>query len=49
MPNKGTSITVNITDVVIREEADMKKLADYVAGRLADEMNRQALLRGGTV
>lgn len=49
MPNKGTSITVNITDVVIREEADMKKLADYVAGRLADEMARQALLRGGTV
>uniref|UniRef100_UPI0030EBDBEA phage tail tape measure protein n=1 Tax=Streptococcus agalactiae TaxID=1311 RepID=UPI0030EBDBEA len=31
MPNKGTTITVNITDVVIREEADMKKLADYVA------------------
>ncbi|EPU41622.1 phage tail tape measure protein [Streptococcus agalactiae] len=49
MPNKGTTITVNITDVVIREEADMKKLADYVAGRLADEMARQALLRGGTV
>lgn len=48
MPNKGTTITVNITDVVIREEADMKKLADYVAGRLADEMARQALLRGGT-
>ncbi|MCQ3827011.1 phage tail tape measure protein, partial [Streptococcus agalactiae] len=38
MPNKGTTITVNITDVVIREEADMKKLADYVAGQLADEM-----------
>ncbi|VEF05550.1 phage tail tape measure protein [Streptococcus equi] len=49
MPNKGITITVNITDVVIREEADMKKLADYVAGRLADEMARQALLRGGTV
>lgn len=49
MPSKGTTITVNITDVVIREEADMKKLADYVAGRLADEMARQALLRGGTV
>lgn len=49
MPNKGTTITVNITDVVIREEADMKKLADYVAGQLADEMTRQALLRGGTV
>ncbi|HGA2025804.1 TPA: phage tail tape measure protein [Streptococcus agalactiae] len=49
IPNKGTTITVNITDVVIREEADMKKLADYVAGRLADEMARQALLRGGRV
>lgn len=49
MPNKATTITVNITDVVIREEADMKKLADYVAGRLADEMTRQALLKGGTV
>lgn len=49
IPNKGTTITVNITDVVIREEADMKKLADYVAGQLADEMTRQALLRGGTV
>lgn len=49
MPNKGTTITVNITDVVIREEADMKKLADYVAGRLAAEMARQALLRGGRV
>ncbi|MFT8291147.1 phage tail tape measure protein [Streptococcus agalactiae] len=49
MPSKGTTITVNITDVVIREEADMKKLADYVAGQLADEMTRQALLRGGTV
>ncbi len=39
-------ITITISDVVIREEADLERLAEHVAGRLADELARQKQLKG---
>lgn len=39
-------ITITISDVVIREEADLERLSEHVAGRLADELARQKQLKG---
>lgn len=45
----GTSPTINITisGNTIREEADIIRIADEVAQRIADELQRKAQLRGG--
>ncbi|RMI73796.1 phage tail tape measure protein [Streptococcus iniae] len=40
------SIVVNITDVVIREEADIAKIANEVAYRISEELNRQSQMKG---
>lgn len=39
-------ITITISDVVIREEVDLERLAEHVAGRLAEELARQKQLKG---
>lgn len=45
----GTSPTINITisGNTIREEADIIRIADEVAQRIADELQRKTQLRGG--
>lgn len=45
----GTSPTINITITgnTIREEADIIRIADEVAQRIADELQRKTQLRGG--
>ena len=45
----GTSPTINITisGNTIREEADIIRIADEVAQRIADEIQRRSQLRGG--
>jgi prophage lambdaSa04, tail tape measure protein, family len=45
----GTSptININITGNTIREEADIIRIADEVAQRIADELQRRTQLRGG--
>ena len=45
----GTSPTINITITgnTIREEADIIRIADEVAQRIADEIQRRSQLRGG--
>ena len=45
----GTSPTINITisGNTIREEADIVRIADDVAQRIADELQRKTQLRGG--
>ena len=45
----GTSPTINITisGNTIREEADISRIADEVAQRIADELQRRTQLRGG--
>nr|DAW44482.1 MAG TPA: minor tail protein [Caudoviricetes sp.] len=45
----GTSPTINITITgnTIREEADISRIADEVAQRIADELQRKTQLRGG--
>ena len=45
----GTSPTINITisGNTIREEADIVRIADEVAQRIADELQRKTQLRGG--
>ena len=47
----GTSPTINITisGNTIREEADIIRIADEVAQRIADELQRKTQLRGGFV
>ena len=46
----GTSPTINITITgnTVREEADITRIADEVAQRIADEIQRRSQLRGGT-
>lgn len=44
----GTNITVNISDVVVREEADIDKIANVVASKIAYELKRKQELLGGT-
>ena len=45
----GTSPTINITisGNTVREEADISRIADEVAQRIADELQRRTQLRGG--
>ncbi|CJO53034.1 prophage LambdaSa04%2C tail tape measure protein%2C TP901 family [Streptococcus pneumoniae] len=45
----GTSPTINITITgnTVREEADISRIADEVAQRIADELQRKIQLRGG--
>lgn len=45
----GTSptITITITGNTVREEADISRIADEVAQRIADELQRKTQLRGG--
>ena len=45
----GTSPTINITITgnSVREEADITRIADEVAQRIADEIQRRSQLRGG--
>ncbi|HGK9737794.1 TPA: phage tail tape measure protein [Streptococcus pneumoniae] len=45
----GTSPTINITITgnTVREEADISRIADKVAQRIADELQRRRQLRGG--
>ena len=45
----GTSPTINITITgnTVREEADINRIADEVAQRIADELQRRTQLRGG--
>ena len=46
MGTGGNVINISITDVVIREEADIKRLANQVAERIHDELTRIQSLRG---
>ena len=41
-------INITISGNVIREEADITKIANEVAQRIADELKRKTQLRGGT-
>ena len=45
----GTSPTINITITgnTVREEADISRIADEVAQRIADELQRKTQLKGG--
>ena len=45
----GTSPTINITITgnIVREESDISRIADEVAQRIADELQRKTQLRGG--
>lgn len=45
----GTSPTINITITgnTVREDADISRIADEVAQRIADELQRKTQLRGG--
>lgn len=45
----GGEINITITGNVIREEADITKIANEVAQRIADELQRKTNLRGGTI
>ena len=47
----GTSPTINITITgnTVREEADINRIADEVAQRIADELQRKTQLKGGFV
>ncbi|HFI0464910.1 TPA: phage tail tape measure protein [Streptococcus suis] len=46
LDNVGVNITVNISDVIVREEADIDKLSEIVASRMVDELRRQKGLKG---
>ena len=45
--NTSNSINVNFSEVTIREEADLNRLADAVGTRIAEELQRKTNLRGG--
>ena len=47
MGDNPTNINITITGNVIREEADITRIADQVAQRIADELQRKTQLRGG--
>lgn len=49
MGDSPTNININITITgnVVREEADITRIADEVAQRIADEIQRRTQLRGG--
>lgn len=47
MGENPTNINITITGNVVREEADITRIADQVAQRIADELQRKTQLRGG--
>lgn len=47
MGGNPTNINITITGNVVREEADITRIADQVAQRIADEIQRRTQLRGG--
>lgn len=47
MGDSPTNINITITGNVVREEADITRIADEVAQRIADEIQRRTQLRGG--
>lgn len=47
MGDSATNINITITGNVVREEADITRIADQVAQRIADELQRKTQLRGG--
>lgn len=47
MGENPTNINITITGNVVREEADITRIADQVAQRIADEIQRRSQLRGG--
>ena len=47
MGDSTTNINITITGNVVREEADITRIADEVAQRIADEIQRRNQLRGG--
>ena len=47
MGENPTNINITITGNVVREEADIARIADQVAQRIADELQRKTQLRGG--
>ena len=47
MGENPTNINITITGNVVREEADITRIADQVAQRIADELQRRTQLRGG--
>jgi len=49
MDGNTPSINITITGNIVREEADITKIANQVAQRIADELQRKTQLRGGTV
>ena len=46
MGPQGTVININISDNIIREEADIEKIANKVSQKIAAELRRQKELRG---
>ena len=48
MGDTATNINITITGNIVREEADITRIADQVAQRIADEIQRRSQLRGGT-
>ncbi len=46
MGENPTNINITITGNVVREEADIARIADQVAQRIADELQRKTQLRG---
>ena len=48
MGGNTPSINITITGNIIREEADITKIANQVAQRIADELQRKTQLKGGT-
>ena len=47
MGENPTNINITITGNIVREEADIARIADQVAQRIADELQRKTQLRGG--
>ena len=47
MGDNPTNINITITGNVVREEADITRIADEVAQRIADAIQRRTQLRGG--
>ncbi|QHF55423.1 MULTISPECIES: phage tail tape measure protein [Streptococcus] len=45
--NTSNNINVNFSDITIREEADLNRLANVVGNRIAEELQRKTNLRGG--
>lgn len=46
MEGTGIEITINISDVTVREEADIERLSDQVAKRMIQALQRQKELKG---